>query len=71
MAENNNRNQTSGQGSEQDARHDNSSIGNQQGTTQTGAQNNGGQNITDHNDQYTEDLRESGDRNSSNRKEES
>lgn len=71
MAQDNNNNKTNGEGSEQTARQDRSSIGNMQGTTQTGAQNNGGQNITDHDDQFTEDLRESGDRNSSNRKEES
>lgn len=71
MAENNNRNQSSGQGSEQASRQDKPSIGNQQETTQTGAQNNGGTNITDHNDEYTKDLRQSGDRSSSNRKEES
>jgi hypothetical protein len=47
----------------------NQSIGNQQDTTMTGAQNNGGENIDQQNDQYTEDLRESGDRSSSNRKE--
>ncbi len=68
MAENNNRNQSSGQGSEQDPRHDSSSIGNQQATTQTGAQNAGGENIDQEEDQYSEDLRNSGDRNSSNRK---
>jgi hypothetical protein len=70
MAENNNRNQSSGQGSEQNARHD-SSIGNQQATTQTGAQNAGGENIDQEEDQYTKDLQRSGDRNSGNRKEES
>jgi hypothetical protein len=43
-------------------------IGNQQGTTQTGAQNAGGENIDREEDQYTDDLRQSGDRNSSNRK---
>lgn len=68
MAENNNRNQSSGQGSEQNARHD-SNIGNQQATTQTGAQNAGGENIDQEEDEFTEDLRQSGDRNSSNRKE--
>jgi hypothetical protein len=67
MAENNNRSQAA-QGSEQNSRHD-SSIGNQQGTTQTGAQNAGGENIDQEEDQYSEDLRNSGDRNSSNRKE--
>lgn len=43
-------------------------IGNQQQTTQTGAQNNGGENIDQRSDRYTEDLRESGNRSSSNRK---
>ena len=44
-------------------------VGNQQGTTQTGAQNAGGtRNKED--DDYTEDLLQSGDRHSSNRKEE-
>jgi len=47
------------------------SIGNQQGTTQTGAQNNRGDNVDQENDQYTKDLRQSGDRNASNRKTES
>ena len=46
-------------------------IGNQQGTAQTGAQNGGGENIDREEDQYTDDLRRSGDRNSSNRKGES
>jgi hypothetical protein len=41
------------------------SIGNQQGTVQTGAQNGGGENIEDRqDDQYTEDLRNSGQRKS-------
>ena len=44
------------------------SIGNQQGTAQTGAQNAGGENIDQEEDQYTKDLQQSGDRNSSNRK---
>ena len=60
----NNRNQ-GGAGSN---RH--SSIGNQQKTTQTGAQNAGGENTDQEEDQYTEDLRQSGDRESSNRKKE-
>ncbi len=51
-----------------DSRKDNSSIGNQQQTTQTGAQNNRGDNVDQEEDQYTEDLRKSGDRLSSNRK---
>ena len=50
---------------------DNMSIGNQQGTTQTGAQNNRGNNVDRENDAYTKDLRQSGDRNASNRKTES
>lgn len=71
MAENNNRNQDNEQNSAPSSHQQKTSVGNQQGTTQTGAQNNGGQNITDHNDQYTEDLRQSGDRSASNRKDES
>lgn len=54
-----------------DSRKDNSSVGNQQQTTQTGAQNNRGENIDREEDQYTDDLRQSGDRNSSNRKQSS
>lgn len=42
----------------------NQSVGNQQGTTQTGAQNNGGENIDQQEDQYTDDLRRSGQRKS-------
>lgn len=52
------------------SRQDSSSIGNQQGTAQTGAQNAGGENIDQEEDQYTEDLQRSGQRHSSNRKEE-
>ncbi|MBB1284500.1 hypothetical protein HRH25_08960 [Flavisolibacter sp. BT320] len=63
MAKNNdNRNQESNL----DSRKDNSSVGNQQQTTQTGAQNNRGENIEQEEDQYSEDLRKSGDRLSSN-----
>ena len=58
----------SGQGSQQDVRHDESSIGNQQATTQTGAQNNRGENIEQEEDRYDKDLQNAGDRNSSNRK---
>ncbi len=47
------------------------SIGNLQGTTQTGDQNAGGENIDQEEDNFTEDLRNSGQRNSSNRKTES
>lgn len=43
-------------------------IGNQQHTTQTGAQNNGGEHIDQQADRYTKDLKQSGDRSSSNRK---
>lgn len=68
MAKNNdNRNQETNL----DSRKDNSSVGNQQQTTQTGAQNNRGENIDREEDQYTDDLRQSGDRNSSNRKQSS
>lgn len=51
-----------------DSRKDKSSIGNQQQTTQTGAQNNRGENVDQEEDQYSEDLRNSGDRLSSNRR---
>ncbi len=47
-----------------------SSIGNRQNTTQTGAQNAGGESIDREEDQYTDDLRNSGQRTSSNRKNE-
>ena len=43
-----------------------SNIGNKQGTTQTGAQNAGGRNRDRDDDQYTDDLRKSGNRHSSN-----
>ena len=42
------------------------SVGNRQGTTQTGAQNSGGKNSKE-DDRYTDDLRSSGDRTGSNR----
>lgn len=42
------------------------SIGNQQGTAQTGAQNSGGTKEKE-DDHYTEDLQRSGDRSSSNK----
>ena len=51
-----------------DRRKDQSSIGNQQKTSQTGAQNNRGENTDQEEDRYTEDLRQSGDRLSSNRR---
>jgi hypothetical protein len=51
------------------AKNSGDSIGNQQNTAQTGAQNAGGENIDAEEDQYTDDLRNSGDRNSSNRRE--
>ena len=66
MAENNNRNSEQ-QGNDQQMDNQ-SSVGNQQKTAQTGAQNGGGENIDREEDQYTEDLQQSGDRNSSNRK---
>jgi hypothetical protein len=56
---------------EQDRRQktqDQDSTGNQQKTSQTGAQNAGGKNIDQDEDQYNNDIRKSGDRNSSNRK---
>ena len=69
MAQNNNK--TNGEESELKTRREKSSPGNQQATTQTGAQNAGGENIGEQEDQYTDDLRRSGNRNSSNRKDES
>ena len=66
MEENNKRHNGAGSNSEQSATNK-ESIGNQQQTTQTGAQNAGGENIDEGEDQYTDDLRRSGDRNSSNR----
>ena len=65
MAENNNRNQGDQNNQQQNQTQN---IGNQQKTAQTGAQNAGGENIDQEEDQYTDDLRKSGDRNSSNRK---
>ncbi len=65
-----NNNKNSGNQADQN-QNNNSSIGNQQKTSQTGAQNAGGENIDQEEDQYTDDLRRSGDRNSSNRKTES
>jgi hypothetical protein len=69
MAQDNNNNKTNGDNSELLSRQDRTSIGNMQGTTQTGAQNGGGENIDREEDQFTQDLQRSGDRNSSNRKE--
>lgn len=46
------------------ARREASSIGNQQNTTQTGAQNSGGRNRDQKEDSFTEDLRKSKERNS-------
>jgi len=62
MANNRNENQQGGNRSQQT-----DSIGNQQRTTQTGAQNAGGQDIDQQEDRYTEDLQQSGRRSSSNR----
>ena len=67
MAEDNKRNNQAGSNTERSGSKD-GSIGNQQYTTQTGAQNNRGDNIDQEDDQYTKDLEQSGDRNSSNRK---
>jgi hypothetical protein len=67
MAENN---RQQGNTDSSRGRQDNS-MGNQQQTAQTGSQNGGGENIDQQEDQFTEDLRQSGDRNSSNRKTES
>ena len=67
MADENKRNKQAGSNSEREGSKE-GSIGNQQYTTQTGAQNNRGDNIDQEEDQYTKDLDRSGDRNSSNRK---
>jgi hypothetical protein len=48
-----------------------SNIGNKQGTAQTGGQNAGGRNRDHDDDNYTDDLRKSGNRHSSNTKRES
>lgn len=55
-------------GGPQEEQNNSNSVGNQQKTSQTGAQNAGGENIDQEEDQYTEDLQNSGDRNSSNQK---
>lgn len=66
-----NRNQGGNRGNEgANSNHQDESIGNQQRTTQTGGQSAGGENIDQEEDQYTEDLRNSGQRTSSNRKNE-
>lgn len=67
MEDNNKRHNQVGSNSERDSLND-GSIGNQQRTSQTGAQNGGGDNRDEQEDEFTEDLRNSGDRNSSNRK---
>ena len=53
-------------GNSSNNRNNEDSIGNQQRTTQTGAQNNRGQDVDADEDQFTEDLKQSGNRNSSN-----
>lgn len=65
-----NRNKSQEQDSELSSRR-NTNTGNQQGTAKTGAQNAGGENIDREEDQYTDDLWQSGDRSSSNRKQSS
>ena len=67
MAENNKRHNEAGANREQNKSRE-GSIGNQQQTSQTGAQNNRGDNIDQEDDQYTQDLNRSGDRTSSNRR---
>ncbi|HEU4903738.1 MAG TPA: hypothetical protein VFT06_13125 [Flavisolibacter sp.] len=67
MAEHNKRHNETGSNREQNSSRE-GSIGNQQQTSQTGAQNNRGDNIDQQEDEYTKDLNHSGDRNSSNRK---
>ncbi len=67
MEDNNKGNNQAGSNTERSGSKD-GSIGNQQYTTQTGAQNNRGDNVDQEEDQYSDDLRNSGDRNSSNRK---
>ena len=64
MAENNDRKR----GDQKNERQDSKSIGNKQKTTQTGAQNSGGENVDQVEDRYSDDMRNSGVRNSSNRK---
>ena len=71
MAEDNNNRGRSRENENELASRRDSNLGNQQGTTQTGAQNAGGENIDQGEDQYTEDIRRSGQRNSSNTKSES
>jgi hypothetical protein len=67
MAEDNKRHNQAGSNTEREGSKD-GSIGNQQYTTQTGAQNNRGDNVDQEEDEFSDDLRNSGDRNSSNRK---
>jgi hypothetical protein len=51
-------------GSNEQRKDEDRSIGNQQETTQTGGQNQGGDNRSDTDDRYDEDLQRSGDRKS-------
>ena len=62
------RNKNADAGNQSGNRNNQDRIGNQQGTSQTGAQNAGGENRDQQEDRYTENLRKSGDRNSSNKK---
>ena len=64
----NNRNKSGDVHAQSSNRNNQDSVGNQQSTSQTGAQNAGGENRDQQEDRYTEDLRKSGDRNSSNKK---
>lgn len=57
-------NNNSNMGSNEQRKDEDRSIGNQQETTQTGGQNQGGDNRSDTDDRYDEDLQRSGDRKS-------
>jgi len=63
-----NRNKNADAGNQSGNRNNQDSVGNQQSTSQTGAQNAGGENRDQQEDRYAEDLRKSGDRSSSNKK---
>lgn len=62
MADKNQNRNRGNQDTRQDQR--NQSIGNQQGTTQTGGQSSGGTDRRTQDDSFTEDLRQSGQRSS-------
>ena len=60
----NNKDQGGQQGNQDQQRKGDSSIGNQQGTAQTGGQNAGGTQREDKDDSFSDDLRNSGNRKS-------